>query len=236
MSSSLSAPATLATSNADPAVSVVAPQKKRSCATRCKSTDSHSSSSDEDSITKRVSANEGTKPIQPLQYNEKSDDEYLLFYMLSSSFLRSRWRRIEQNHNVKTIVLKLNQKHQFKHWWKSHQPVVAARKFVEEDFLMTFSIRDSWSKSLVDIKSSWIASYPVPGTDHEHMYNNPGWIKWKAMIGLCGFFGCCFMYGNDHNRSSKRIDQQVFGLLSVFGDVTASSGFSFCQAWQEEQG
>ena len=90
MSSSLSAPATLAASNADPVVSVVAPQKKRSCATHCKSTDSHSSSSDEDSITKQVSANEGTKPIQPLQYNEKSDDEYLLFYMLSSSFLRSR--------------------------------------------------------------------------------------------------------------------------------------------------
>ena len=236
MSSSLSAPATLAASNADPAVSVVAPQKKRSCAIRCTSTDSHSSSSDEDSITKRVSANEGTKPIQPLQYNEKSDDEYLLFYMLSSSFLRSRWRRIEQNHNVKTIVLKLNQQHQFKHWWKSHQPVVAARKFVEEDFLMTFSIRDSWSKSLVDIKSSWIASYPVPGTDHEHMYNNPGWIKWKAMIGLCGFFWMLFYVWKWSQSLFQKDWSTSFRLLSVFGDVTASSGFSFCQAWQEEQG
>ena len=45
-------------------------------------------------------------------------------------------------------------------------PVVAATKFVEVDLLMTFSIGDSRSKSLEDIQSLCVASYPIPGKDH----------------------------------------------------------------------
>ena len=59
-------------------------------------------------------------------------------------------------------------------------PVVAARKFVEETCLMTFSIGDTGSKSLEDIKSLCVASYPVPGKDHKHAYHNPGWMKMEC--------------------------------------------------------
>ena len=62
-----------------------------------------------------------------------------------------------------------------------NQPEVeAGRKFVEEKCLMTFSIGDSRSKSLQDVKSLIVASYPVPRKDHEHRYNNPGWMKMKG--------------------------------------------------------
>ena len=59
-------------------------------------------------------------------------------------------------------------------------PVVAARKFVEETCLMTFSIGDTGSKSLEDINSLCVASYPVPGKDHKQVYNNPGWMKMEG--------------------------------------------------------
>ena len=62
-----------------------------------------------------------------------------------------------------------------------NQPEVeAARKFVEEKCLMTFTMGDSRSKSLQDVKSLIVASYPVPRKDHEHRYNNPGWMKMKG--------------------------------------------------------
>ena len=56
-------------------------------------------------------------------------------------------------------------------------PVVAARKFVEVDLLMTCSIGDTQSKSLEDIKSLNVASYPVPGKNHKQVYHNLGWMK-----------------------------------------------------------
>ena len=59
-------------------------------------------------------------------------------------------------------------------------PVVAARKFVEETCLMTFSIGDTGSKSLEDINSLCVASYPVPGKDHKQVYNNLGWMKMEG--------------------------------------------------------
>ena len=62
-----------------------------------------------------------------------------------------------------------------------NQPEVeAARKLVEEVFLMTFTIGDSGSKSLQDVKSLIVASYPVPGKDHKHGYHNPGWMQMKG--------------------------------------------------------
>ena len=39
---------------------------------------------------------------------------------------------------------------------------------------------DSQSKSLQDVKSLIVASYPVPGKDHKHGYNNPSWMKMKG--------------------------------------------------------
>ena len=52
----------------------------------------------------------------------------------------------------------------------NHPEVEVARKFVEEECLMTFSIGDSGSKSLQDVKSLIVTSYPVPGKDHKmHM-------------------------------------------------------------------
>ena len=45
---------------------------------------------------------------------------------------------------------------------------------------MTFSIGDSGSKSLEDINSLCVASYPVPGKDHKQVYNNPGWMKMEG--------------------------------------------------------
>ena len=60
-------------------------------------------------------------------------------------------------------------------------PVVAATKFVEVDLLMTFSIGDSRSKSLEDIQSLLcVASYPIPGKDHEQVYNHPGWMQMEG--------------------------------------------------------
>ena len=56
-------------------------------------------------------------------------------------------------------------------------PVVAARKFVEVDLLMTCSIGDTQSKSLEDIKSLNVASYPVPGKNYKQVYHNLGWMK-----------------------------------------------------------
>ena len=61
-----------------------------------------------------------------------------------------------------------------------HPEVEVARKFVEETCLMTFSIGDTGSKSLEDIKSLCVASYPVPGKDHKHAYDNLGWMKMEC--------------------------------------------------------
>jgi hypothetical protein len=112
-------------------------------------------------------------------------------------------------------------------------PVVAARKFVEEELFMTFSMGDSQSKSLEDIKSLCVASYPVPGKDHEQVHNNPGWMKMEGNTTMWIMLNAILcMEMSTTALCSNRINQQVFGLHSVFGvgDVTASSGFQLYQA------
>ena len=110
-----------------------------------------------------------------------------------------------------------------------NQPEVeAARKLVEEVFLMTFTIGDSGSKSLQDVKSLIVASYPVPGKDHEQVYNHPGWMQMEGNNTMWIFI-CCFMCRTAHKCSSKRFNRRLFGMYSVFGDVTDESGFKLCQ-------
>lgn len=54
--------------------------------------------------------------------------------------------------------------------------VIAARKFVEENLVLTFSMEDSQADLLED---QYVASYPVPRTDHEQVYDNPSWMLMK---------------------------------------------------------
>ena len=111
--------------------------------------------------------------------------------------------------------------------------MVAARKFVEEELFMTFSMGDSQSKSLEDIKSLCVTSYPVPRKDHEQVHNNPGWMKMEGNTTMWIMLNAILcMEMSTTALCSNRINQQVFGLHSVFGvgDVTASSGFQLYQA------
>ena len=98
-----------------------------------------------------------------------------------------------------------------------NQPEVeAARKFVEVDLLMTCSIGDTQSKSLEDIKSLNVASYPVPGKNHKQVYHNLGWMKMdcnKTMWILLYAAVCA-----EHLTSAFPIGstKKLFGLYSMW--------------------
>ena len=94
--------------------------------------------------------------------------------------------------------------------------VVAARKFVEETCLMTFSIGDTGSKSLEDIKSLCVASYPVLGKNYEHAYHNPGWMKMECnrTMWILPYAAVCA----EHLTSAFPIGstKKLFGLYSMW--------------------
>ena len=101
--------------------------------------------------------------------------------------------------------------------------VIAARKFVEENLVMTFSMEDSQADLLED---QYVASYPVPRTDHEQVYDNPSWMLMKnnrtmwVLIEavLCvEKFTTCILVGSTTS---------FWYALTTFGDVTSSYEFS----------
>ena len=73
--------------------------------------------------------------------------------------------------------------------------------------------------------------YPVPGKDHEQVHNNPGWMKMEGNNTMWSMLNAVLcMKMSTTALCSNSINQQVVGLYSVFGDVTASSGFQLYQA------